>query len=210
MQYGFITLAAAIPETAVADTAHNGAQIVRLMKKAAASGAQIVTFPELAVTGYTCGDLFLTDKLIRDAEETLAQILAGTVGVPVVALIGIPVIWHGKTYNGAAVCLNGRILGVVPKANIPNYAEFYELRQFTPAPGENGTITLCRIHRERLLRRRGRRCCAISPRPMKRSGRTRIAGCSCRARRADSCPRMCMPTRAAGNRRRTLCSPVTP
>ena len=92
MQYGFITLAAAIPETAVADTAHNGAQIVRLMKKAAASGAQIVTFPELAVTGYTCGDLFLTDKLIRDAEETLAQILAGTVGVPVVALIGIPVI----------------------------------------------------------------------------------------------------------------------
>ncbi len=144
MQYGFITLAAAIPETAVADTAHNGAQIVRLMKKAAASGAQIVTFPELAVTGYTCGDLFLTDKLIRDAEETLAQILAGTVGVPVVALIGIPVIWHGKTYNGAAVCLNGRILGVVPKANIPNYAEFYELRQFTPAPSENGTITLCR------------------------------------------------------------------
>ncbi len=143
MRYGFITLAAAVPEVSVADAAHNGAQIVRLMKKAAEAGAQLVTFPELAVTGYTCGDLFLTDKLIRDAENALAAILTETVGLPVVALIGIPVLWHGKTYNGAAVCLNGRILGVVPKANIPNYAEFYEMRQFTPAPAENGTITLC-------------------------------------------------------------------
>lgn len=144
MEYGFITLAAAVPETAVADTAHNGAQIVRLMQKAAASGAQLVTFPELAVTGYTCADLFLTDKLIRDAEETLARILADTAEVPVVALIGIPVVRRGKTYNCAAVCLNGRILGVVPKSSIPNYAEFYELRHFTPAPAENDTITLCR------------------------------------------------------------------
>lgn len=143
MRYGFITLAAAVPEVSVADAAHNGTEIVRLMQKAAEAGAQIVTFPELAVTGYTCGDLFLTDKLLRDAEDALSAILAETVGLPVVAVIGVPVVWRGKTYNCAAVCQNGRILGVVPKTHIPNYAEFYELRQFNPAPDANGTIALC-------------------------------------------------------------------
>ena len=92
MRYGFITLAAAVPEVSVADAAHNGTEIVRLMQKAAEAGAQIVTFPELAVTGYTCGDLFLTDKLLRDAEDALSAILAETVGLPVVAVIGVPVL----------------------------------------------------------------------------------------------------------------------
>lgn len=143
MEYGFVTLAAAVPETAVAAAQKNGAQIVRLMHQASSEGAQVVVFPELAVTGYTCGDLFLTETLIADAENALAAILAETSGLPLIAAVGLPVVYAGKTYNAAAVITGGRILGVVPKTNIPNYAEFYELRQFCPAPEETGAVTLC-------------------------------------------------------------------
>lgn len=143
MQYGYVSVAAATPRAAVAAPDKNRAEIVRLMRKAAAMGAQIVVFPELSLTGYTCGDLFLTDPLLSGAEAALTAVLADTRDLSILAVVGLPVVQHGKIYNAAAVLCHGSILGVVPKTHIPNYAEFYELRYFSPAPERNGFVTLC-------------------------------------------------------------------
>lgn len=143
MQYGYVSVAAATPRAAVAAPDKNRAEIVRLMRKAAAMGAQIVVFPELSLTGYTCGDLFLTDPLLSGAEAALTAVLADTRDLSILAVVGLPVVQHGKIYNAAAVLCRGSILGVVPKTHIPNYAEFYELRYFSPAPERNGFVTLC-------------------------------------------------------------------
>ena len=131
MRDGFIKVAAATPELRLADCRYNAGQIIHLMDEAADQGVKVICFPELAVTGYTCADLFLQDTLLQGAEEGLKTILAGTAELDLLACVGLPVRWNGKLYNCAAVCCRGELLGLVPKTNIPNYTEFYEARWFT-------------------------------------------------------------------------------
>ena len=131
MRDGFLTVAAGTPEIRVADCAYNAGQIIALMQEAAERGVKVLCLPELCVTGYTCGDLFLQSTLLRGAEEALSHILAETAELDMVTAVGLPVRHQGKLYNCAAVLHKGQILGLVPKTNIPNYTEFYEARWFT-------------------------------------------------------------------------------
>ena len=142
MQYGFVKTAALTPSIRVADCAYNARQIIEVLRGAAAAGAEIACLPELCITGYTCGDLFFQPVLQQGARDALADVLRDTAGLPLLFVLGLPLTHGGKLYNCAAVCQNGRVLGVVPKTHLPNYNEFYEKRQFTPAPAENGVIDL--------------------------------------------------------------------
>ena len=136
MQHGFIKAAAAAPELTVADCESNTKAILECIRKMAQKKAKIMVFPELAITGYTCADLFLQERLLEEAGRDLLFIADETKAVDAVILIGIPVSVRGKLYNVAAVLSKGRILGMVPKKNLPNYNEFYERRWFTPGPSE--------------------------------------------------------------------------
>ena len=113
------------------------------MRKAAKSGVKFLVLPELGLTGYTCGDLFYQETLLRGAEEALATVLEATRPLNLVAAVGLPLRFQNHLYNCAAVIQSGKILGVTVKAHLPNYGEFYEKRQFTPAPDEAREITLC-------------------------------------------------------------------
>ena len=130
MKDGFIKVAAATPKIRVADCDYNAGQIIALMKEAAALGVKVMAFPELCITGYTCGDLFLQPTLIRGAEEALGRILEETKDLDLVAAVGLPIAHENKLYNCAAVIHKGDVLGLVPKTYIPNYGEFYEERWF--------------------------------------------------------------------------------
>ena len=133
--FGFLKVAAAVPQVRVADCAYNASQIVALAEEAARRGVEIVAFPELAVTGYTCGDLLLQSTLLDAADEALAEIVRATRKLPLTILTGAP-LRHGTTLDNCAVVLTqGRILGVVPKSYIPDYAEFYENRWFASGAG---------------------------------------------------------------------------
>lgn len=131
MQDGFIKVAAATPEVRVADCRWNAGQIAALMGQAAEQGVKVLCFPELSLTGYTCGDLFLQTALLRGAEQALVQLMAETKELDILTCVGLPVRVRGKLYNCAAVFCRGELLGLVPKTNIPNYTEFYEGRWFT-------------------------------------------------------------------------------
>ena len=145
MRDGFIKVAAATPEIRVADTAYNAQQIGALMAQAAREGAKIVAFPELCLTGYTCGDLFAQDALLRGAEAGLAALLERSKGLDLLAAVGLPVKTRddNKLYNCAAIIHRGKLLALVPKTYIPNYGEFYELRWFASGQGVCGQVTLC-------------------------------------------------------------------
>ena len=130
---GFVRLCAATPALEVANVEKNAAEIARLALEAAAQGANVCVFPELCLTGYTCGDLFLHDRLVRGALEGLKAVLDKTREVDMLIIVGLPVADGNCLYNCAAVLQGGHVLGVVPKTHLPNYAEFYELRQFAPA-----------------------------------------------------------------------------
>ena len=132
MQDGFIRVAAASPAIKVADCAHNAAQVIGAAHEAAQTGAKLLVLPELCITGYTCGDLFLQDVLLQDAMDALKAVCDGTRGLDMLLAVGLPLRHHGKLYNCAAVLLRGHVLGLVPKSYPPNYSEFYELRHFTP------------------------------------------------------------------------------
>ncbi len=133
--FGFLKVAAAVPQVRVADCGHNAERIVALAEEAARRGVEIVAFPELAVTGYTCGDLLLQSTLLDAADEALEEIVRATRKLPLTILVGAP-LRHGTTlYNCAAVLTQGRILGVVPKSYIPDYSEFYENRWFASGAG---------------------------------------------------------------------------
>ena len=112
------------------------------MRKAEKAGAKVLVLPELGLTGYTCGDLFYQDALLRGAEQALATVLEATRNLEVVTAVGLPLRVNNKLYNCAAIIQKGTVLGVVPKTHLPNYSEFYEKRQFAAAPEENGTVTL--------------------------------------------------------------------
>jgi NAD+ synthase (glutamine-hydrolysing) len=133
MNYGFVKVAAAIPQVRVADCTFNAGQIVSLIAKAGDECVQIAGFPELGVTGYTCGDLFAQQLLLGSAESALARILSDTRRFGVVAILGMPVPVRSSLINAAVVIQRGKILGVVPKTYLPNYKEFYERRWFTSA-----------------------------------------------------------------------------
>lgn len=130
MNYGFIKVAAVTPTLRVADCRYNTEEQIRLAKECETKGAQLIVFPELSITGYTCGDLFLHDVLIRSAEEELLHLAKETSSLDAVILVGLPFMEQHLLYNVAAVLQRGKILGLVPKSNIPNYSEFYEARYF--------------------------------------------------------------------------------
>ena len=143
MKDGFLKAAALSPALRVADCAYNVRQIAEALRKAAARGVKLAVFPEFCLTGYTCGDLFLQRTLQTGALDALSALLAETQELDVVALVGLPLLVHGKLYNCAAVLCHGRILGLVPKTYLPNYGEFYEKRQFTPGSTEVELTEVC-------------------------------------------------------------------
>lgn len=142
MRDGFIKVAAGTPKIRVADCRYNAEQIFSLMREAAEQGIRVLVLPELCLTGYTCGDLFLHDTLLRGAEEALATVLEATRHLDMVAALGLPVRQGHRLYNCAAVIHRGVLLGLVPKKRLPNYGEFYEARWFDPSPEEGSWVTL--------------------------------------------------------------------
>lgn len=134
MRQGFIKVAAATPDIRVADVPFNTKQICNAIEQAEKNQAKIVVFPELCVTGYTCGDLFTQDILLQAAKEALFEIAAFTGGKDMLVFIGTPLMVDGKLYNVAAALNRGKILGLTTKTYLPNYGEFYEMRQFTAGP----------------------------------------------------------------------------
>ena len=140
MKDGFITVAAGTPRIRVADCRYNAEQIFTLMREADKQGVKVLALPELCLTGYTCGDLFLQETLLNGAEEGLRTILEATKHLDLIAAVGLPVRdrWHNKLYNCAAVIQKGEILGLVPKTYVPNYGEFYEQRWFASSDGPQG------------------------------------------------------------------------
>lgn len=132
MRHGFIKVAAVTPKIKVADPDYNAGQVCNELRTVFDNGAKIVVFPELCLTGYTCGDLFLQELLLEKAEEALMTVAAATKGQDALVFVGLPVALEGKLYNVAAAIQDGKVLGMVPKLNIPAYAEFYEGRHFSP------------------------------------------------------------------------------
>ncbi len=131
MKHGFLKVAAVTPKIKVADPKYNARIICEKMNEAYEHGAKIIVFPELCLTGYTCGDLFLHEIVLEEAKNQLVKIAESTEGKDAVVVIGLPLERDGRLYNVAAVMQDGVVLGLVPKANIPSYAEFYEGRHFT-------------------------------------------------------------------------------
>ena len=144
MQHGFIKVAAAIPNVRVADCAFNTEQIKSLLMQAEQNGVEVVCFPELSITGYTCQDLFHSQQLLDDAEISLISLMDFTRNYDVVAIVGLPLPYCGSLLNCAAILQRGKILGIVPKTYLPNYNEFYEQRWFTSAADiPEGSIWCC-------------------------------------------------------------------
>ena len=142
MQYGMVKCAAATPRIKVADCAYNAEQAIAMMDRAADAGVQLLVLPELCLTGYTCGDLFLQRTLLEGALAALARVVKARAKLDLVTVLGLPIVKDGKLYNCAAVVQGGRVLGMVPKTHLPNYNEFYELRNFAPAPEGNTTVRI--------------------------------------------------------------------
>ena len=136
MRDGFIRAAAMTPKIRVADPDYNAEQICGKLKEAYERKAKIIVFPELCITGYTCEDLFMQDILLREAVSALRKIAAYTKGQDALVFVGLPVEHRQKLYNAAAVLRDGKVLGMIPKTNIPNYGEFYEARHFAPGNAE--------------------------------------------------------------------------
>ncbi len=145
MRDGFIKVAAGTPKIRVADCRYNAEQIFTMMREADKQGVKVLCLPELCLTGYTCGDLFLQDTLLCGAEEGLQTILEATRNLDMVTVLGLPVRckWDNKLYNCAAVIQSGEILGLVPKTYLPNYGEFYEQRWFASGAGVETSVDLC-------------------------------------------------------------------
>ena len=145
MRDGFVKVAAGTPKIRVADCAYNAGQGIALMEQAAEQGVKVLALPELCLTGYTCGDLFLQDTLLRGAEEALGTVLEATKELDILAAVGLPVRnkWTGKLYNCAAILCRGELWGLAPKLHLPNYGEFYEQRWFASGEGVDHMIELC-------------------------------------------------------------------
>ncbi len=142
--HNFIRAAVAIPEVRVADPVFNAAQTIALMQQAVQRHAVLAVFPELGLSAYSCEDLFHQQALLDASKVALEQVLEASRGLPLVAVAGVPLLVDGLLYNCAAVISGGKLLGLAPKTYLPNYREFYELRQFTPGDYcARGAIDLC-------------------------------------------------------------------
>jgi len=139
MQHGFLRVAAATPVVRVGDPASNAERTLDLLRRAADDAVAVAVFPELGLTGYTCGDLFGQPVLLRAARQALLDLAMASADVyPGVAVVGLPLLVDDQLFNCAAVLHRGRVLGVVPKSYLPNYKEFYEARWFAPAAQARG------------------------------------------------------------------------
>lgn len=134
MDYGFVRVVAVAPKVNVADCEYNALQVISEMKNADKKGAKIIVFPELSVTGYTCGDLFLQSRLLNAAQDALESIREESISIDALVFVGAPLQYCGAVYNCAVAISKGKYLGAVPKIYLPNYKEFYEKRWF--ASGE--------------------------------------------------------------------------
>ncbi|MDD3366591.1 MAG: NAD(+) synthase [Sphaerochaetaceae bacterium] len=142
MKDGFIRVAVATPALRVADCPYNAEQTILHMQAAEKQHVALLVFPELGLTAYTCGDLFLQPTLLNSAVAALTQVVEASAHLQVIAIVGLPLLWRGKLYNCGVVVHQGAILGVVPKTHLPNYQEYYEKRWFTPAPSSKGLIEI--------------------------------------------------------------------
>ncbi len=144
MNYGYVKVAAAVPRVKVADCRFNAEQIEKEIIIADGKDVQIIAFPELCITGYTCGDLFAQQLLLEEAEIGLIRILNDTRQMDIISILGMPVACNGLLLNVAVVIQKGKVLGVIPKTYLPNYKEFYEKRWFTSAcEVRESSIRLC-------------------------------------------------------------------
>ena len=142
MKDGFVKAAAATQDIREADVAYNTENICKMIDETVANGAKVIVFPELCVTGYTCSDLFMQDILLKEAKEALFKIADYTKEKDALIFIGVPLAVDGELYNVAAALNRGNILGLTTKTFLPNYGEFYEMRQFRPGPDMARWITL--------------------------------------------------------------------
>ncbi len=133
MNYGFVKVAAAVPHVQVADCFYNIQQMEGLMRQASDKGVQIIAFPEMSVTAYTCLDLFAQQTLLKNAEQALLKLVSDTADLNILTIAGTPLVTENRLINAAIAFQSGKILGVVPKTYIPNYKEFQEQRWFTSA-----------------------------------------------------------------------------
>ena len=142
MKDGFLRVAAASVDVKVADPAYNKESIMKVARQAAKRHVKVLVLPELAVSAYTCGDLFWQQGLLEESERQLGALIEETKDLSMVIVAGAPLMIRQNLYNCAVFFCEGKILGVVPKHNLPNYSEFYELRHFTPGRREAETIRL--------------------------------------------------------------------
>lgn len=130
MKYGFIKVASAVPSVKVADCVQNTKEMEVIIAQAEGRGVEIIVFPELSVTGYTCQDLFREQLLLDAAENSVMALLDFTRQLDIICIVGAPVVAGGLLLNCGIVLQKGKILGIVPKTYLPNYNEFYEKRWF--------------------------------------------------------------------------------
>lgn len=151
MLEGFVKVAACSPELKVADCEYNCDKMIEKAQKMSSKGAKVLAFPELCLTGYTCGDLFLQDRLLNGAMEGLERFATETKACDTLFSVGLPLLHRGRLYNVAAVVFHGEVLGLVPKSHIPTYSEFYEGRHFAGGDSawQRGTVSEegCGTHR---------------------------------------------------------------
>ena len=133
---GFYRIAAATPRLILGKPQANAEELACLAAEAAKDGVSAIVFPELCLTGYTCGDLFFREDLLRAASEAATAFASKTADIPIISVVGLPVAEGAAIYNAAAVIHGGSIVGIVRKRALPNYGEYYERRQFTPAPAD--------------------------------------------------------------------------
>ncbi len=129
--FGYVRVAAAVPHMRVADCQYNASEIKKQITESVQEGVQVVCFPELSITGYTCADLFFTQQLQKDALAALEDVCTFTRDLPIIVLVGAPLKVDNNLYNCAFVMTDGEVIGVVPKINLPNTGEFYEKRWFS-------------------------------------------------------------------------------
>lgn len=142
--YGFIRVGAAVPKCKLADCIYNKDKLIQLMQKAAEKQIQVLVFPELSITTYTCGDLFFQFSLLESAQKGLSDIVSASQSIDVFTVVGLPIAADNQIFNCAVAIYRGKILGVVPKTFLPNYGEFYEKRWFSSASELiSKEITLC-------------------------------------------------------------------
>ena len=131
--YNFIRIGSAIPKCKLADCIYNKDKIIRILQQACEKQIQVLVFPELSITTYTCGDLFFQSSLLSSAKSGLYDIVKASQDIDIFAVVGLPLSIDNQLFNCAVAIYKGTILGVVPKSCLPNYGEFYEKRWFSSA-----------------------------------------------------------------------------